>query len=203
MITDWRKFITKWSLYGMSTFHFRQLFVKRFALCYRTDVCPVLWSLSVCNVGVLWPNGWMDQDEPWHAGRPRPRPYCVRWRPSSPVPNGHGPQFSAHVYCGQTAGWMKMPLGTEVDLGPGRIVLDRDQALPRERGTAAAPFFGACLLWPRSPISATADLLLPLESIQSHSAGMYSPYKIKAPHILCDVHRTPVDIMLHKKTRTV
>jgi len=25
-------------------------------------------------------------------------------------------RFSAHVYCGQTAGWMKTPLGTEVDL---------------------------------------------------------------------------------------
>jgi len=24
--------------------------------------------LSVCYVGVLWPNGWMDQDETWHAG---------------------------------------------------------------------------------------------------------------------------------------
>ena len=31
--------------------------------------------LSVCpvsNVGVLWPNGWMDQDETWHAGRSQP-----------------------------------------------------------------------------------------------------------------------------------
>ena len=27
------------------------------------DCCPVL---SVCNVGVLWPNGWMDQDETHH-----------------------------------------------------------------------------------------------------------------------------------------
>jgi len=23
--------------------------------------------LSVCNIGVLWLNGWMDQDETWHA----------------------------------------------------------------------------------------------------------------------------------------
>jgi len=30
---------------------------KRFALSYRTVVCPVLSCLSVCNVGVLWPNG--------------------------------------------------------------------------------------------------------------------------------------------------
>ena len=27
-----------------------------------------------------------------------------------------------HVYCGQMAGWMKTPLGTEVDLGPGHIL---------------------------------------------------------------------------------
>jgi len=68
-----------------------------------------------------------------------------------PEKNGTVPtQFLVHVYCGQTAGWMKMPLGTEVDLGPGHIVLDGDPA-PREMGTAA-PLFGACLLWPGSPI---------------------------------------------------
>jgi len=33
-------------------------------------------------------------------------------------------QFLAHVYYGQMAGWMKTPFGTEVDLGPGHIVLD-------------------------------------------------------------------------------
>ena len=33
-----------------------------------------------------------------------------------------------HVYCGQTAGWIKMPLGTEVDIGPGDTVLDGDPA---------------------------------------------------------------------------
>jgi len=40
------------------------------------------------------------------------------------------PQFSAHVYCGQTAEWIKMPLGMEVGLGPGDIVLDGDPAPP-------------------------------------------------------------------------
>jgi len=30
-----------------------------------------------------------------------------------PLPKkGRSPQFSAHVYCGQTAAWIKMPLGT-------------------------------------------------------------------------------------------
>jgi len=57
---------------------FGQPFVKQIALCYQTVV------LSVCDVGVLWPNGWTNQDETWHAGRPSPRPHCVRWRPSFP-----------------------------------------------------------------------------------------------------------------------
>ena len=33
-------------------------------------------------------------------------------------------QFLAHIYCGQTAGWIKMPLGTEIELGPDDVVLD-------------------------------------------------------------------------------
>jgi len=43
------------------------------------------------------------------------------------------------VYCGQTDGWIKMPLGMEVGLGPGHIVFDGDSAAP-ERGTAAPTF---------------------------------------------------------------
>jgi len=42
----------------------------------------------------------------------------------------HSPQFSTHVCCGQTAGWIKMPLETEVDLGPADIVLDGDRLSP-------------------------------------------------------------------------
>jgi len=38
---------------------------------------------------------------------------------------------------------MKTLLGTEVELGQGHIVLDRDPALPRERGIAAPPLFSA------------------------------------------------------------
>jgi len=56
---------------------------------------------------------------------------------AAPPKRGTAPQFSVHVYCGQTAGWMKKPLGTE-DLGPGHIILDGVPA-PRERGTAAPP----------------------------------------------------------------
>ena len=43
----------------------------------------------------------------------------------APLPQkGDRAQLSAHVYCGQTAGWIKMPLGTEEGLGPGHIGLD-------------------------------------------------------------------------------
>ena len=45
------------------------------------------------------------------------------------------PCFSAHVYCGQTAGWIRIPLGTEVGLGPGDIVIDEDLATSMKRGT--------------------------------------------------------------------
>ena len=49
-----------------------------------------------------------------------------------PQKGGRASQFSAHVYCGQTAAWIKMRLGTEVGLGPGDIVLDEDPAPPRK-----------------------------------------------------------------------
>jgi len=84
----------------------------------------------------LRPNGWMHQDTNWFGGRPQLRGLCVRWRPS---PLSRKGQFSAHVYCGQTAAWIKMPLGTEVGLGPDDIVLD---------GDPISPIFGPCLLWP-------------------------------------------------------
>jgi len=66
-------------------YHYGRLFVKQLVCPILSDrclsVCPVL---SVCNVGVLWPNGWMDQGETRHMNRPRPRRPCVRWGPSPP-----------------------------------------------------------------------------------------------------------------------
>ena len=108
---------------------------------------------------LLWPNGCMDQDATWYGGRPQPMENVLDGDPATPEKKPHPPppNFLDHVYCGQTAGWMKMPLGTEVDLGSGHIVLDGVPALCK-RGTAA-PVFGPCLLWPRSPISATTELL--------------------------------------------
>jgi len=58
-----------------------------------------------------------------------------------------GAQFSAHVYCGQTAGCIKIPLAMEVGLSPGDFVLDGDPA-PLPKKGAEPPIFGPCLLWP-------------------------------------------------------
>ena len=57
------------------------------------------------------------------------------------------PQFSTHVYCGQTAGWIKMALGMEVGLGPGHTVLDGDPASVPKKG-AKHFIFRPFLLWP-------------------------------------------------------
>ena len=75
--------------------------------------------------------------------RPQPRGLFVRRGPSHPSPKGGGapPQFSAHTYCGQTAGWVKMALGMELGLGPSHIVLDgAPTPLPQEGGRP--PIFG-------------------------------------------------------------
>jgi len=64
--------------------------------------------------------------------------------PDAAPKKGHSPQFSAHVRCGQMAGWIKMSLGMEVDLGPGDFVSDGDPAPHTKRGTPH-PIFGPCL----------------------------------------------------------
>ena len=52
----------------------------------------------------------------------------------------HPTQFLAHVSCGKMAEWMKMPLGTEADLGPGHTVLDEVPA-PAKGAQHAASYF--------------------------------------------------------------
>jgi len=140
--------VVRW-LYNIEAV-FGRPFVKRFTLCYRTIVCPVclwLWCVVAKRLdGSRWT---------WHGSRPRSRSRCVRWGPSSP------PQFSAHVRCGQTAGRIKMPLGTEVGLDPGDCVRwGPSSPLPEKRGHSSPNFLPMSIVAERSPISATAELLL-------------------------------------------
>jgi len=80
------------------------------------------------------------------------------------------------------AKWIKMPLGTEVGLGPDDIVLDGDPAPPTgptERGTEASTYFSAhCYcgqtvahlsVGPNVLVNATASLHSPKMSCQQRS----------------------------------
>ena len=53
---------------------------------------------------------------------------------------GTAPQFSAHLYCGQTAGCIKLSLGMEVGLGPGDFVLDGTPLTPPQKGGGTPKF---------------------------------------------------------------
>ena len=71
------------------------------------------------------------------------------------------PQFLAHVCCGQTAGWINMPLGTELGLSPSHVVLDGDPCPPKGGSAANRPnFLRISIVAKRSSISATAEHLL-------------------------------------------
>jgi len=98
---------------------------------------------------LLWPNGWINQDGTWQGGGPWFRPHCARRGPSSLPKGAEPPQFSA-VYCGQTAAWINMPLGTKVGLVPGDFLFDGDQLYPEKKAHPPHPIFGQCLLWPNS-----------------------------------------------------
>jgi len=68
---------------------------------------------------LLWPNGCMDHDATWYADRPGPKWHCIRWGTQLHPPKGHSSPtqfFSAHVYCGQTAAWIRMPCGMQIGL---------------------------------------------------------------------------------------
>jgi len=50
-------------------------------------------------------------------------------------------------YCGETAAWINIPLGTEVGVGVRDIVLAGDPALRPLKGHNP-PIFGQCPFWP-------------------------------------------------------
>jgi len=62
--------------------------------------------------------------------------------PSSQKGQSPAPEFSAHFYCRQKAGFINMPLGIEVGLGSGHFLLDGDPAPPPQK-RGKAPQFSA------------------------------------------------------------
>jgi len=126
----------------------------------RKRAHPLLPNFGPCLLRQT--GAWMKMPLGTEVGL-RPGDFLLDGDPATPRKRTHPTpaQFLAYVYCGQTAGWMKTPLDTEVDLRTSHIVLDVAPAV-LERSTAARLSIRPCLLWPRSPISATAELLLDL-----------------------------------------
>jgi len=132
-----------------------------------------------------------------------PWPYCVRWgllilpqRRTPPIfgpyllwpnPNKEAeppPQFSAHVYCSQAAGWIKMALGTEVDLGPGHTAFDGDPT-PLPKKGLQPPIFGpfcgqtaGCIKMPGTA-SAICPFVLDGDPAPSHKKGHSLPLNFR------------------------
>ena len=142
---------------------------------------------------MLWPNSWLDQDATWYRGRAQPRRHCVRWGPRSSSQNGDRapPQFSAHVYCGHRAGWIKMPLGM-VWCGSSHIVLNGKPALLPKNGAhtqfSAHVCCGQTAGWIKMPLGTMVDLgtgniVLDADPAPPPPKG-YSP-PIFGPSLLC------------------
>ena len=109
----------------------------------------VCLSCPVCDVGVLWPNGWTDQDETWHAGRPHPWPHCFRWDPDSPpqrgVPQIFGPRLLRRNGCMDQDATRH-----EARPRPRRLCVRWGPRSPSQipkRGRSPQ-IFGPCSLWP-------------------------------------------------------
>jgi len=83
---------------------------------------------------LLWPNGWIIKIPLGMEIGLSPGDFVLDGNPAPSPERGQSSQFSAHVYCGQTAACIRIPLDTEGDRSIGDIVLDGDPALPPLKG---------------------------------------------------------------------
>ena len=85
--------------------------------------------------------------------------------PAHPPLKGHSlPEFSVNIRCGQTAGWTKMPLGTEGNVGSGDVVLDAVVVAPPSPYKGHSPQFsvhvycGQTAGWMKTPHGTEVEL---------------------------------------------
>jgi len=78
-----------------------------------------------------------------------------------------------YKYCGQTVRWIKMPLCTEVGLGPGDIVSDGAQLHPHGKGHSSPLTFRPTLLWHVVHLSNCWAPVLFYCRVQSHTARAF------------------------------
>jgi len=93
------------------------------------------------------------------------------------------------VYCGKTVRWIMMPLGTEVGLGPGDVVLDGDPS-PRKGAQQPPPHFSARVYcgWPngrpsRQLLSSCTIIILLRVSFDRQTAQVCSYRNTLAVHL--------------------
>ena len=144
------------------------LSVRCLSVC---SVCPA------CDVRALWPNGWMDQDATWHAGRPRLRSHCVRWGMGTHLPptewGSSAPTFEIYghrlscipiirgPYLLWPNGWMDQDViwyRGRPQPRPHCVVLDGDPCSSPTKGHSSPHFSAISIVAKLSPISATAEL---------------------------------------------
>jgi len=132
-------------------------------------------SCPVCDIGVLWPNGWIDQDATWYGGRSRPP--SVRWGPSYPKWEGTTSSFWPGPCLLWPNGWIKMPLDMEIGLGPGDIVADADPSPPKRNTVVKLKVvFGCgCMVLGTKTVHVDFSPTSPLSSSSSSSSSC-APY---------------------------
>jgi len=113
----------------------------------------------------------------------------------SPKQGPELPKFSAHLYCGQTAGCIKMPLGTEVGLGLRDIVFDVDLSTPRKGHTHPTPFLahvycGQMAGWMKTPLGTEVGLgpgHIVLDGVPAPAKGAQQPPLFRPMYIVATV----------------
>jgi len=95
-----------------------------------------------------------------------------------PLKGAQQSHIFGHVCCGQTAGWIKMPLGTEVDLGQGHIVRWGPSPPPQKKRAQQRP--GPCLLWPNGrPSQLLLSTCMAIHLGENTSVGHYCSNTLK------------------------
>jgi len=142
--------------------------------------------------------------------RDRPGRLCVRWGPRSPSPKKGAElcpspkqKMLGHAYCCQTAGCIKMPLGTEVNVVPGDVVSDEVAAPPtRDRHSpqfSVHVYCGQTAVCMKTPLGTEVDhspghIVLDGGS-QLSEKGAQQPPPVFSPHVYCG-HGRPSQLLL-------
>ena len=105
------------------------------------------------------------------------------------------PKFSAHLYCSQTAGWIKMPLGTEVGSAYATLC-SMWTHLPAEKGHThptqflAHVYCGQIAGWMKTPLGTEVDLgpgHILLDGVPAPAKGTQRPPSFRLMSIVVTV----------------